>query len=143
MVDSDSYRRKFLVLVDESKESERAVTFAAHRVKRTGGTVVLLAMIETQDFSQFLGVEEVMRAEAREAAERMLEARRARHRHSGARGGQRQGRAGTNDHRVRVEIGDFDAARADHDHSQFDDRRADHRGDLTPQTLPIAPGDRI
>lgn len=78
LVDSDSYRRKFLVLVDESKESERAVTFAAHRVKRTGGTVVLLAVIETQDFSQFLGVEEVMRAEAREAAERMLEARRAR-----------------------------------------------------------------
>lgn len=78
MVDIDSYKRKFLVLVDESKESDRAVSFAAHRVRRTGGTVVLLAVIETQDFSQFLGVEDVMRAEAREAAERMLEARRAR-----------------------------------------------------------------
>ena len=78
MVDIDSYKRKFLVLVDESKESDRAVSFAAHRVRRTGGTVVLLAVIETQDFSQFLGVEDVMRAEARESAERMLEARRAR-----------------------------------------------------------------
>ena len=73
-----SYKRKFLVVVDETPESDRAVTFAAHRVKRTGGTVVLLSVIETQDFAQFLGVEEVMRAEAREAAERVLDARLAR-----------------------------------------------------------------
>ena len=73
-----SYKRKFLVVVDETPESDRAVTFAAHRVKRTGGTVVLLSVIETQDFAQFLGVEEVMRAEAREAAERLLDARLAR-----------------------------------------------------------------
>ncbi len=72
------YKRKFLVLVDDTKESARAVSFAANRVRRTGGTVVLLAVIETQDFAQFLGVEDVMRAEAREAAERMLDTRRAR-----------------------------------------------------------------
>ncbi len=71
------YRRKFLVVVDDSKEADRAVTFAAHRVKRTGGTVVLLSVIQTQDFSQFLGVEEVMRAEARETAEQLIDARRA------------------------------------------------------------------
>lgn len=74
----NDYKRKFLVVIDDSKEADRAVSFAAHRVKRTGGTVVLLSVIETQDFAQFLGVEEVMRAEAREAAERLIDARRAR-----------------------------------------------------------------
>jgi nucleotide-binding universal stress UspA family protein len=72
------YKRKFLVVVDESKETDRAIAFAAHRVKRTGGTVVLLSVIETQDFTQFLGVEEVMRAEARENAERLIDTRLAR-----------------------------------------------------------------
>ena len=78
MADDASYRRKFLVVIDDSPEAGRAVTFAAHRVKRTGGTVVLLSVLETQDFSQYLGVEQVMRAEAREAAERALDAQRAR-----------------------------------------------------------------
>ncbi len=72
------YTRKFLVLVDETPECDRAVTFAAHRVKRTGGTLVLLSVIDTEDFSQFLGVEDVMRAEARDEAERNLDARIAR-----------------------------------------------------------------
>jgi nucleotide-binding universal stress UspA family protein len=72
------YKRKFLVLIDDTPECDRAVTFAAHRVKRTGGTVVLLSVIETADFQQFLGVEEVMRAEAREEAERLIDARIAR-----------------------------------------------------------------
>jgi len=72
------YKRKFLVVVDGSKETDRALAFAAHRVKRTGGTVVLLTVIETQDFTQFLGVEDVMRAEARENAERLIDAKLAR-----------------------------------------------------------------
>jgi nucleotide-binding universal stress UspA family protein len=72
------YKRKFLVVIDESKEADRAITFAAHRVKRTGGTVVLLSVIDSQDFTQFLGVEEVMRAEARDEAERLLDTKRAR-----------------------------------------------------------------
>jgi len=72
------YKRKFLVVIDESKEADRAITFAANRVKRTGGTVVLLSVIDSQDFTQFLGVEEVMRAEAREEAERLLDTKRAR-----------------------------------------------------------------
>ena len=74
----NEYKRKFLVVIDESKEADRAITFAAHRVKRTGGTVVLLSVIDSQDFTQFLGVEEVMRAEAREEAERLLDSKRAR-----------------------------------------------------------------
>lgn len=72
------YKRKFLVVVDDSKETDRALAFAAHRVKRTGGTVVLLTVIETSDFTQFLGVEDVMRAEARDNAERLIDAKLAR-----------------------------------------------------------------
>ncbi len=75
---SSEYKRKFLVVIDESPESDRAVTFAAHRVHRTGGTVVLLSVIDSADFQQFLGVEDVMRAEAREAAESLLDQRVAR-----------------------------------------------------------------
>jgi nucleotide-binding universal stress UspA family protein len=40
--------------------------------------VVLLAVIDSRDFTQFLGVEDVMRAEARQQAEQLLDARRAR-----------------------------------------------------------------
>jgi nucleotide-binding universal stress UspA family protein len=76
--DVPEYKRKFLVVIDDSPECDRAVTFAAHRVKRTGGTVVLLSVIDSADFQQFLGVEDVMRAEAREEAERLLDARKAR-----------------------------------------------------------------
>lgn len=76
--DVAEYKRKFLVVIDDSPECDRAVTFAANRVKRTGGTVVLLSVIDSADFQQFLGVEEVMRAEARDTAERLLDQRIAR-----------------------------------------------------------------
>lgn len=72
------YNRKFLVLIDDSPECDRAVSFAAHRVRRVGGTLVLMAVIDSEDFGQFIGVGEVMRAEAREEAERTLDTRIAR-----------------------------------------------------------------
>ncbi|MBI4923964.1 MAG: universal stress protein [Devosia nanyangense] len=77
MTDSD-YKRKFLAVVDESPECDRAVSFAAHRVKRVGGTLVLMSVIDTEDFGQFIGVGDVMRAEARNEAERNLDTRIAR-----------------------------------------------------------------
>ena len=82
MAELDS-SRKFLVLVDESPVCDRAVSFAAHRVKRTGGTLVLLSVIDSEDFGQFIGVGDVMRAEARNEAERMLDTRIARIREIG------------------------------------------------------------
>jgi nucleotide-binding universal stress UspA family protein len=72
------YTRKFLVLIDDSPECDRAVSFAAHRVRRTGGTLVLMSVIDSEDFGQFIGVAETMRAEARDEAERNLDARIAR-----------------------------------------------------------------
>ena len=71
------YKRKFLVVIDETPECERALTFAAYRVKRTGGTVVLMSVVPKPEFIG-LGVEDVLRAEAVEEAERNLDVRLAR-----------------------------------------------------------------
>lgn len=77
MVSQVEYKRKFLVVIDETPECERALTFAAYRVKRTGGTVVLMSVVPKPEFIG-LGVEDVLRAEAVEEAERNLDARLAR-----------------------------------------------------------------
>ena len=77
MVSQVEYKRKFLVVIDETEECDRALTFAAWRVKRTGGTVVLVTVIPTPEFIG-LGVEDVLRAEAVEEAERNLDMRLAR-----------------------------------------------------------------
>ena len=77
MVSQTEYKRKFLVVIDETPECERALTFAAYRVKRTGGTVVLVTIIPQPEFIG-LGVEDVLRAEAVEEAERNLDMRLAR-----------------------------------------------------------------
>lgn len=74
----DEFGRKFLVVVDETGECDRAVTFAAYRAWRTGGTLVLLAVIEPGDFQHWLGVESIMRAEATQEAAQLLEQRAAR-----------------------------------------------------------------
>ncbi|HLV83774.1 MAG TPA: universal stress protein, partial [Devosia sp.] len=71
------YKRKFLVVIDETPECERALTFAAYRVKRTGGTVVLMSVVQKPEFIG-MGVEDVLRAEAVEEAERNLDGRLAR-----------------------------------------------------------------
>jgi nucleotide-binding universal stress UspA family protein len=73
-----AYTRKFLVVIDDTPECDRALSFAAHRVKRVGGSLVLMSAIDTQDFGQFIGVGDVMRAEARNEAERNLDTRIAR-----------------------------------------------------------------
>lgn len=70
------YNRKFLVIVDDSPECAKAVTFAALRVRRTGGTVVLLSVIEDDNYQHWLGVGNIMRAEAIQTME-SLQARQA------------------------------------------------------------------
>ncbi|MEO5805426.1 universal stress protein [Devosia sp.] len=77
MVATSEYQRKFLVVIDDTPECDRALTFAAYRVKRTGGTVVLMSVVQPPEFIG-LGVEDVLRAEAVEEAERNLDARLAR-----------------------------------------------------------------
>src|ERR1700687_6434383 len=66
------HRRKFLVIIDDSPEVSRALLFAARRAARTGGGLVLLYVIAPSEFQQWVGVENIMRAEAVEAAEAAL-----------------------------------------------------------------------
>jgi len=66
-------RRKFLVVVDGTPESEVAIHFASLRAKHTDGVVTLLAVLEPGDASQqWLGVQNIMKEEAREEAEQLL-----------------------------------------------------------------------
>ena len=62
------HRRKFLAIIDETPECERAVAYASKRAKSTGGVLVLLFVIEPGDFQHWLGVEKIMREEALQAA---------------------------------------------------------------------------
>ncbi len=57
------HSRKFLVVVDETPECERALAFAAGRAAHTGGGLALLYVVEPGDFQLWLGVEEVARDE--------------------------------------------------------------------------------
>lgn len=67
------HRRKFLAVIDETPECERAVAYASMRAKSTGGVVVLLYVIEPGDFQHWLGVEKIMREEALAAAHAALD----------------------------------------------------------------------
>ena len=67
------HKAKFLVVIDDSPECDRAVYFASRRAARVAVTVVMLRVIETQDHGQqWLGVADIMRAEAREGADAEL-----------------------------------------------------------------------
>jgi nucleotide-binding universal stress UspA family protein len=67
------HKPKFLVVIDDTPECDRAVYFASRRAARVAVTVVMLRVIETHDHGQqWLGVADIMRAEAREEANAML-----------------------------------------------------------------------
>ena len=57
--------RTYLVVIDESPESEIALRFAARRAVKTGGGVEILALIEPQEFIPFGGVQATIEEEAR------------------------------------------------------------------------------
>ncbi|WP_192965599.1 universal stress protein [Phycobacter azelaicus] len=58
--------RKFLVVLDDSRECLNAMRFAAMRAASTGGGVAILSIIPPDEFNHWIGVGEVMREEARE-----------------------------------------------------------------------------
>src|SRR5512139_2562273 len=67
------HKPKFLVVIDDTPECDRALYFASRRSLRIGATVVMLRVIETQDRNQqWLGVADIMRAEAHEEANTAL-----------------------------------------------------------------------
>ena len=65
--------RVFLVVVDETPEHRIAVHYAARRAAHTGGRLAMLCVIEPSELQHFLAIEELARAERREAAEEVLQ----------------------------------------------------------------------
>jgi nucleotide-binding universal stress UspA family protein len=61
--------RTFLIVLDDTPEMLNAMRYAAIRAAKTGGGVDLLAVISDEEFQPFMGVADVMRAEAREKIE--------------------------------------------------------------------------
>ncbi len=65
--------RKFLVVLDDSRECLNAMRFAALRASHTGGGVQILSILRPEDFQGWIGVGDLMRAEARERIEAHFE----------------------------------------------------------------------
>lgn len=61
--------RKFLVVLDDSRECLNAMRFAAMRAAKTGGGVEVLSVIPPEEFNHWIGVGDIMRQEARERIE--------------------------------------------------------------------------
>jgi hypothetical protein len=122
------HKPKCLVIVDESAEWDRAVYYASRWAVRLGGGVVMLRVIETEDQNQqWLGVADIMRAEAEEAANAALD--RA--------AGRANGIAAITppDHRRDGQAGGFVSDSGNH-RARQPDRRADRRPDLMAALIP-------
>jgi nucleotide-binding universal stress UspA family protein len=64
--------RTYLAVVDDTEEAEIALRFAARRAAKTGGTVLVLALIEPAEFVAWGGVQATMEDEARQRAEALV-----------------------------------------------------------------------
>jgi nucleotide-binding universal stress UspA family protein len=68
------HKPKCLVIVDDTAEWDRAVYYASRWAIRVGGGVVMLRIIEIEEQNQqWLGVADIMRAEAQEDADAALD----------------------------------------------------------------------
>lgn len=66
--------RKYLVVIDETEECDRAVFWAAKRAAHNKSSIIMLRVIEPGERSQqWLGVADIMKAEAEEAANAALD----------------------------------------------------------------------
>jgi nucleotide-binding universal stress UspA family protein len=67
------HKPKYLVLIDASPECDRAVYYASRRAAHTDGGLVMLYVIEPHDRNQqWLGVADIMQAEAHDEANTAL-----------------------------------------------------------------------
>ncbi|MBA2920424.1 universal stress protein [Sphingomonas sp. MAH-20] len=64
--------RTYLTVIDDTEEAEVALRFAARRAAKTGGTVLVLALIEPAEFVAWGGVQATMEDEARQRAEGLV-----------------------------------------------------------------------
>ena len=68
------HKPKWLVVIDDTPECDRAVYFASRRAARVGAGVIMLRVIETHDRNQqWIGVADIMKAEAHEEATASLD----------------------------------------------------------------------
>src|SRR5260221_12376958 len=65
--------RVFLAVVDETPEHRIAVRYAARRAAHTGGRLAMLHVIQPSELQHFMAIEELARAERREAADELLQ----------------------------------------------------------------------
>jgi nucleotide-binding universal stress UspA family protein len=70
----EGHKRKYLVVIDDTGECDRAVYWAAKRAGRTKSQLVMLRMIDTGERNQqWMGVADIMKAEALEAANKAFD----------------------------------------------------------------------
>jgi hypothetical protein len=62
------HKPKFLVVLDESEECDRAIVFTAHRVARIGATMTMLAVTEVEKNQDWIAIGDIMQQEAEERA---------------------------------------------------------------------------
>lgn len=68
------HKRKYMVVIDDTEECDRAVYWAARRAGLTKSQIIMLRVIEPGERNQqWLGVADIMRAEAHEEANAALE----------------------------------------------------------------------
>ena len=65
--------RKFLVILDDSRECLNAIRYAASRAANTGGGVVILSVIPPHEFRYWPGVVDIIKEEERERIEAHFE----------------------------------------------------------------------
>jgi nucleotide-binding universal stress UspA family protein len=65
--------RVFLVVVDDTEEMRVALRFACGRARNTNGRVALLFVVEPTDFQHWMAVGDLMREEARNEGEQLLQ----------------------------------------------------------------------
>ncbi len=65
--------RKFLVVLDDTRECLNAMRYAAMRAAHTGGGVTILSVIPPEEYQHWIGVAEIMRQEARDRIEAHFE----------------------------------------------------------------------
>lgn len=65
--------RVFLVVIDESPEMKVALRYACRRVAKSGGRVAMVYVMEPADYQEWVGVSNLMRDEARQQAEAIMQ----------------------------------------------------------------------
>ena len=53
------HRRKFLLVVDDSQEVDSALYYAASRIKHSSGSILMLYIVEPQQFQHWVGVRQL------------------------------------------------------------------------------------